>query len=276
MSAKQEIEHGQRFGFGKNWADFLDVLSDERIEEAQRSLQDFLAVESLEGKAFLDIGSGSGLFSLVARRMGATVRSFDFDEMSVRCTEELKRRYRPGDGQWVIEQGSVLDRPYVESLGRFDVCYSWGVLHHTNELWRALYNAQLTVGTGGLLYIAIYNDEGIVSAVWEAVKRTYSRGPAGRVVMTAVFYPLFFFVGLLIDMVKLRNPATRYREHRKYRGMSLMHDWKDWLGGFPYERSCPERVRGFLENLGFELARLDRPDFGFGNNQFVFRRRSAG
>jgi len=65
---------------------------------------------SLEVKTFLDIGSGSGLFSLAARRLGARVHSFDFDNDSVACTAELKRRYFLGDGEWTINQASVLDK----------------------------------------------------------------------------------------------------------------------------------------------------------------------
>jgi SAM-dependent methyltransferase len=272
MAARDEIEQGQRFGFGDNWNAFLSVLNDARILEAEKSLCDYLGTDTLEGRRFLDIGCGSGLFSLAARRLGAAVHSFDFDESSVACTEELRRRYYPDDPDWKVEQGSALDRDYVASLGSFDVCYSWGVLHHTDQMWRALFNSQLPVGPKGLLYIAIYNDEGVVSAGWEAIKRTYCRGPIGRAVLTGIFYSLFFVTGLLIDIVSLRNPARRFREHRKYRGMSLVHDWKDWLGGFPYERARPDRIRGFFENLGFEHLRTDPPTFGFGNNQFVFRR----
>jgi 2-polyprenyl-3-methyl-5-hydroxy-6-metoxy-1,4-benzoquinol methylase len=275
MTASKEIDSGKRFAFGANWTEFLTVLDEDRIAEAEKSLRSFLGLHDLVGMSFLDIGCGSGLFSLAARRLGARVHSFDFDENSVACTHELRRRYFPDDANWQIEQGSALDRPFVESLGRFDVCYSWGVLHHTDQLWRALFNAQLAVAPGGMMYIAIYNDEGVVSAIWEVVKRTYCSGIFGRTLMTGIFYPAFFVSGLLIDLFRLRNPARRYREHRKYRGMSLIHDWKDWLGGLPYERARPERITGYLENLGFECLRVDNPDFGFGNNQFVLRRHSA-
>src|SRR6188508_1650292 len=114
MNAKDEIASGQRFGFGENWNAFLKVLDEGRIAEAQRSLRDFLAVENLEGKSFLDIGSGSGLFSLVARRMGARVHSFNFDANAVGCAQELKRRYVPEDPSRNIKQGSVYDRDYVD------------------------------------------------------------------------------------------------------------------------------------------------------------------
>jgi len=262
----------RRFAFGENWRRFLSVLTDERIEEATKSLREFLGCESLAGKTFLDIGSGSGLFSLAARRMGATVTSFDYDAQSVACTQELKRRYFPDDANWRIEQGSVLDRRYLESLGQFDVCYSWGVLHHTNNLWQALHNANLAVKPGGLLYIAIYRDEGVISACWKMVKRAYCSGPAGKALLTAVFYPAFFCGGLAIDLVKFRNPARRYREHIRLRGMSLIHDWADWLGGYPYEVASADRLIAFYENLGYRLLKLQAPGHGFGNNQLVFQK----
>src|SRR6476659_5078401 len=130
-----EIARGERFEFGQNWSQFLASVDDERIQQAEKSLRDMLEIDSLEGKTFLDIGSGSGLFSLAARRLGARVHSFDFDSTSFACTQELRNRYFPNDVNWRVEQGSALDADYLAPLGKFDVVYSWGVLHHTGEMW---------------------------------------------------------------------------------------------------------------------------------------------
>lgn len=106
--------------------------------------------------------------------------------------------------------------------------------------------------------------------MWKIIKRIYSSGWLGCSAMSVIFYPIFFFSGLFIDLVRLRNPATRYSEHKKYRGMSLLHDWRDWLGGYPYESAKLEAVASFYNNLGFELIHLLPPNIGFGNNQFLF------
>ena len=139
-----EVSEGGRFEFGKNWRSFLDSLTDDRIAVAEHSLREALGLSgpsALLGKTFLDIGSGSGLFSLAARRMGARVYSFDYDPVSVACTVELRSRHFPDDSEWTVKEGSVLDPSFLKGLGSFDIVYAYGSLHHTGDMWRALANA---------------------------------------------------------------------------------------------------------------------------------------
>src|SRR5271165_5742327 len=93
LAHAHEVGAGERFEFGKNWQRFLAVLNPERIARAEASLKTALRLDSLDGARFLDAGSGSGLFSLAASRLGARVHSFDYDPASVACTAELRRRY---------------------------------------------------------------------------------------------------------------------------------------------------------------------------------------
>lgn len=267
-----EITAGERFEFGENWRRFLALLDPSRIEVAVGSLRDMLEVDSLAGKTFLDAGSGSGLFSLAARRLGASVVSFDYDPQSVACTAELRARFFPDDPQWTISQGSVLDEEFVRSLGTFDVVYSWGVLHHTGNMWRAMELVQQLVRPGGELFIALYNDQGMRSTIWRRLKRTYCSGTAGRWLVTALCVPYFVARQFVSDAVRGRNPLSYYRSYRQSRGMSVVRDWHDWLGGYPFEVTTPTSTFDFYRARGFTLKRLKTTN-GLGCNEFVLSRR---
>ncbi len=266
-----EVSNGERFRFGANWAAFLRTLDEDRIHQAELSLKDMLAVENLQGRRFLDVGSGSGLFSLAARRLGAEVHSLDYDPESVACTRELKRRYFNDDGRWTVEEASVLDDSHLRSLGKFDVVYSWGVLHHTGQMQQALNNVLIPLADSGTLFIAIYNDQGVISRFWSAVKRCYCSGLIGRIAVSGVFIPYFTTLGILKGLSENKNPFAWFSGYRKQRGMSPYYDWIDWLGGYPFEVAKPESLLEFYKAHHFTLDRLITTN-NFGCNQYVFKR----
>lgn len=259
----EEVLEGERFAFGKNWRAFLDNLNEERVLAAERSLTRMLDVENLSGATWLDIGSGSGLFSLAARRLGAQVVSVDYDPESVACTRTLRERFFSEDPDWRILEGSVLDRDFINALGRFDYVYCWGVLHHTGDMITAMDNARVPVNSHGQLYIMIYEDRGWKSRFWRMVKRTYCSGVFGRVLVLGLFFPYYLFRGFVEDVIRLQDPRKRYRDYFKDRGMSRYHDWIDWLGGYPYEFASPAEVVDFYKNRGFDACKVECPEYVF-------------
>lgn len=262
----------RRFQFGENWLQFAADLQPNQIVEAKESLSRLLGCNDLDGLSFLDIGCGSGLFSLAARRMGARVRSFDFDPDSVACTQALRDRYYPEDPHWTVEHGSILDTGYIERLGRFDVVYSWGVLHHTGAMWAALDRASELVSPSGILAIALYRQTPLCGA-WQIEKRMYVSMPASLQAVVRGAYKAAFFAGMALSG---RNPFKYVREYKSNRGMDWHRDIQDWLGGYPYESAKPAAVKSHVTQRGFIVARaFERPAgiglFGSGCDEFVFQ-----
>lgn len=275
-----EVRQGVRFEFGKNWRRFLRALTDERIAIAEQSLVEYLQQPRFDGLRFLDIGSGSGLFSLAARRLGASVTSFDYDPQSVACTAELRRRYFPDDPGWTVMRGSVLDQDFLAHLGPADIVYSWGVLHHTGAMAAAFANIEPLVPIGGLLFIAIYNDLGVVTDKWWQIKRCYNALPGPLRLTYALGIIGASEMRILAEHLRQRDLLGYLRTWSDYprssvRGMSRWHDWIDWVGGFPYERATVEAIVDVFAANGFRLTKLVDRRSGYGCNEFVFRRESA-
>jgi 2-polyprenyl-6-hydroxyphenyl methylase/3-demethylubiquinone-9 3-methyltransferase len=273
------VTETQAFGFGRNWRGFLALLDDERIQTAERSLRTALGRDDLNGKTFLDMGSGSGLFSLAARRLGATVRSADVDADSVACTAELKRRYFPDDPAWIVEHGSALDEAYLASLGPFDVVYSWGVLHHTGDMWRAIDLVRRRVAPGGRFFLSIYNDQGWTSRYWTRVKRTSNRLPAWLqpAFAVAVWAPReALAVASYMPRLRVGDYLRTWSDKDRKRGMNRWHDLLDWVGGWPFEVAGPDKIFDYLKTRGFRLEHLKTCAGGLGCNEFVFVRDARG
>ena len=260
------MESCERFAFGDNWAKFLKALDEQRINHAVDSLKSMLEVENLNAKSFLDIGSGSGLFSLAAKRLGAKVFSFDYDPRSVACTKELKNRYFYNDKDWTIESGSVLDTEYLSRLGKFDIVYSWGVLHHTGNMWAALKNVQVNVAKNGKLLIALYNHQPFASNYWWFVKKMYNKYSISR--------PLFIFIHSLYPT--LPSLLLKAIQNRKCpRGMNVWYDLIDWLGGYPFEVSTPQQIFEYYKSYGYYLIKLKTVGGRLGCNEYVFQLNSS-
>lgn len=267
-----EVRSGERFTFGENWKDFLRTVNEDRIAESVTALQQMLGVSTLEGLRFIDIGSGSGLSSLAALRLGADVTSFDYDPSSVGCTLEMRERYATDNPRWRILHGSALDPEFLATLGSYDIVYSWGVLHHTGQMWNAINNVLPMVRVNGLLFLALYNDQGVWSNRWTKIKQVYCSGTPGKIVVSSVFIPYWIARSAISDVVRGRAPWHSIATYGKNRGMSAWHDWHDWLGGYPFEAAKPEAIILPIQKRGFTMTNLNTQYGSVGCVEYVFRR----
>lgn len=266
MAGAEGVAAEGRFAFGANWRDFSREIGPEQVAAAREGIARLCGAEDLAGRSFLDIGSGSGLMSLAAHQMGASVVAFDYDADSVATTASVRDAFA-GEGAYPVRRGSVLDPAFMAELGEFDIVYSWGVLHHTGDLWRACELAAAAVAPGGVLAIAIYNDQGAASRGWTRVKRAYvTGGPLRRRALVAAA-GAYFQLRSLAARVVVGAPSQP-----RPRGMDRRHDLVDWVGGYPFEVTSPEAVFEFFRQRAFTLEALSTCGGGLGCNEFAFRR----
>jgi 2-polyprenyl-6-hydroxyphenyl methylase/3-demethylubiquinone-9 3-methyltransferase len=263
------VDLGSHFAFGDNWQSYARGIDEPKIHRAATDLARLLPGNELRGRSFLDVGCGSGIHALAALRLGAaSVLGIDIDPQSVAATRQTLERHAPGE-PWDVRAASILDTS-PRDLGSFDVVYSWGVLHHTGDMWRAIACTAALVNPNGRLAIALYRQTRLCP-LWKIEKRVYSRlAPWGQRRIQAAFISAY----RLATRVRTGRPHV----HDPVRGMDFRHDVHDWLGGYPYESVRPKDARAFMDRHGFDLERefLVRQRlgiFGTGNDEFVFRRR---
>ena len=270
------------FAFGHNWADYADEIQSDQISEAKHALQRQLGNETLAGKRFLDIGCGSGVHGLAALQLGAAeVVAVDIDPESVATTEHVLRRFAPPRASYRVIQRSVFDLN-VADLGSFDVTYSWGVLHHTGNMYEALARAAAMTASSGLFVFALYRKTWLCRP-WTIEKRWYAAASAKRQEFARRIYIRLFKMRLLISG---GNFAAYVEKYRSNRGMNFYHDVHDWMGGYPYESISSREIDKFMTSTGFQALRLflsNRPKilgrsvgfFGSGCDEYVYVRKGS-
>ncbi len=264
----------RHYEFGKNWTRYVrHNFNEERVAIAQRHLLDFVGRSDLRGLDFLDIGCGSGIHSLAAFRSGAgRIRSVDYDPDSAAATTIL-HKYAGEPANWTVQRGDVLDDACINSLGKWNFVYSWGVLHHTGDVWRALANARNTVADGGMFYIALYSaDVQTDPEFWLKIKQEYNRADSFKRWRMEWWYVWAYIMHHRIWMFP--NLIRRIVQYRLSRGMNFFADIRDWLGGWPMQFVHDRDVIKFLEGeRGFKLAKIKT---GEANTEFLFQRQAEG
>jgi len=260
------------FEFGANWRDYSEKIDEDAILQAESGVLKLIPKEDLEGRTFLDIGSGSGLHSLAALRLGAqSVVAVDIDSNSVETTRATLKRHWTGDNV-DVQLVSILE-PQARDLGMFDVVYSWGVLHHTGAMWEAIERAIEHVAPNGQFVLAIYRKTPLCWA-WKIEKRIFTNG--GKLVRALIRAPY-----IAAYKLKLRasgtDPDKFIADYKGQRGMNFYNDVDDWLGGYPYESATEKEIVAFMEKHGLvpEFVSELRPFlglFGTGCSEFRFRR----
>jgi len=259
------------FNFGHNWQEFsAHALNGARVAQSRRHFGELFSGIPLQGSSFLDIGFGQGLSLLAAAAAGAEVVGCDINPT---CAEVLARNrgwFQEIAKTPAVFIGSILDPKVVADLlsasphsRGYQIVHSWGVLHHTGDMYRAISHAAALVAPGGYFVLAIYNRHW-TSPIWRQIKKIYCRCPQWiQRCLIAAFVPVIYIAKWLV---------TKEDPRAKNRGMEFYYDVIDWVGGYPYEYAEPDEVATYLLPLGFTLFKSQAAQVPTGCNEYIFKR----
>lgn len=274
MKREDLLQQPSHFAFGKNWLDYARKIDEAKISRAVADLRQLSGRQRFDGLSFLDIGCGSGLSALAAVRLGANrVTGVDIDADSVQAAKRVFARFAP-DFPADFQVRSVFDLTTAE-FGHFDIVHSWGVLHHTGDMHRAIEAAGALVAPDGELYLALYRKTPFCG-MWRGIKRWYSKAPPSSQRRARNTYLL---LRKAVFRLK-RQDFDAYVQGYAARGMDYYNDVHDWLGGYPYQSITPEACHALLTRSGFAVDREFvrerhgplRGLMGSGCDQYAFHR----
>ncbi len=253
---------GITFSFGENWSTFNRAAEPHRVDAAAEDLREWLGADGIRDKTVADIGCGSGLHSMAFLRNAArSVTSVDVDPSSVATTKSIQTD--SVKDRWNLREGSVLDPSLPTQLGTFDIVYSWGVLHHTGAMWNAIRNCSMLCRENSLLMLAIYQGGHIFEDHLQ-LKQEYNRAAEpekDRMIRREAG----------VDESRPLPELMTDAGLKKQRGMNIVTDAIDWLGGLPYETAIVSEVLAFVIGLGFLPLKVMEEHQG-GCSMFLFRR----
>ena len=253
------------FSFGENWQDFVGTVSEAEILSARSDIEEWLGGSFVSGKRIVDIGSGSGIHSYCFYLLdAASLVSFDYDPKSVEATKSFRRKAEEPEN-WRVCHGSILDKDFLQSIGQFDVVYSWGVLHHTGSMWEAIENSFKLVAPDGKIWISLYAKGPRYLSDLALKKKYNAAGSLGKKLM------VWRWIARLM-LSRLRHFKNPLGWNRKVgRGMNVYNDIIDWLGGLPYEVASEDEVVTFAREHNFVLEKIKVAPEG-GCSKYVFVR----
>ena len=130
-----------------------------RLEPHEAAFADF---QKWSGRTVLEIGCGVGIDTARFARAGADITAIDLTEAAVSLANQLlELEGLPGEA--VVANAEQL--PFPD--GRFDLVYSWGVLHHTPNIDQAMAEVHRVLKPGGQVRMMLYSRRSTFAfAVW--------------------------------------------------------------------------------------------------------------
>lgn len=131
-----------------------------------RPFSRFVDFASLTGKDVLEVGCGSGFAVQLFVEAGANVTAIDLTEWAVETT---RARLRAFGLEADVAQADGEQLPFAD--GAFDLVFSWGVIHHSGDMERALDELVRVCRPGGRVVIMVYHRHSLFFLVYRVFAR---------------------------------------------------------------------------------------------------------
>jgi 2-polyprenyl-3-methyl-5-hydroxy-6-metoxy-1,4-benzoquinol methylase len=185
------------------------------------------------GKKILDAGCGPGRHSWAFATLGAQVTAFDMSDNGL----EAARRECASVSNVVIEKRNILEAlPYDTD---YDLVWSYGVMHHTGDPYRALTNIARHVKPGGHLYFMVYTEP----------KRD-----------NIFEYAYYHEISRIRDAIRHLSFEDKARIVERLDGPDRAQQWFDAISSEVNELFTVEELTSLLMGLGFVDIKRTMPE----------------
>ena len=126
----------------------------------------YVDFDALARKDVLEVGCGSGIAAQMLAEAGATLTAVDLTPWAVETTRARLDAFWL-DAEVFEADGEAL--PFDDAS--FDLVFSWGVIHHSSDMDRALRELVRVCRPGGTLVLMVYHRRSLFYATYKAFQR---------------------------------------------------------------------------------------------------------
>src|SRR5947209_333088 len=131
-----------------------------------RTFGRYVDFDALEGTDVLEVGCGSGIAAQMLAEAGANLTAVDLTPWAVSTTRSRLDAFGL-EGTVLEADGEAL--PFSDAS--FDLVFSWGVIHHSSNMERALGELVRVCQTGGKLVLMVYHRRSLFYIAYKAFQR---------------------------------------------------------------------------------------------------------
>jgi ubiquinone/menaquinone biosynthesis C-methylase UbiE len=199
-------------------------------DESGKPFSLFVDFDKLRDKRVLDVGIGSGIATQMFAEAGANVTGVDLTEWAVETT---RRRLAAFGLDGDVQQADAEQLPFADAS--FDLVFSWGVIHHSSDMDRALRELVRVTRPGGGVVLMVYHRRSLFFVVYRGFQR---------------FLPVARRLGLHFEGARAGETQGLIARHftvdelrRKLEGAGLTNVWIQPYGQDAELLPLPRRIR---------------------------------